>query len=56
MERPDDTHESDHGRREPVSLDAIAATLIGYKPADIDYLRMAEARGLGSYGLNTKLK
>jgi uncharacterized protein (DUF362 family) len=36
----------------PVSLDAIAATLTGYRPTDIDYLHMAEARGLGSYDLN----
>jgi hypothetical protein len=36
----------------PVALDAVAATLIGYRPADIDYLHMAEARGLGSYDLN----
>jgi uncharacterized protein (DUF362 family) len=36
----------------PVSMDAMAATLIGYNPADIDYLRMAVARGLGSYDLN----
>jgi hypothetical protein len=36
----------------PVSLDAIAATMIGYRPGDIDYLRMAEARGLGSTDLN----
>ena len=35
----------------PVALDALAATLIGFKPADIDYLHMAAARGLGSYDL-----
>jgi hypothetical protein len=36
----------------PVAMDAIAATLIGYQPRDIDYLHMAVARGLGSYDLN----
>ncbi len=36
----------------PVAVDAIAATLIGYQPRDIDYLHMAVARGLGSYDLN----
>jgi hypothetical protein len=36
----------------PVAMDAVAATLIGYKPRDIDYLHMAAARGLGSYDLN----
>ncbi len=35
----------------PVSVDAIAATMIGYNPTDIDYLHMANARGLGSFDL-----
>jgi len=35
-----------------VAMDAIAAKLIGYNPADIDYLRMAVARDLGTYDLN----
>jgi hypothetical protein len=35
----------------PVALDALAATLIGFRPGDIDYLHMAAARGLGSYDL-----
>jgi uncharacterized protein (DUF362 family) len=37
---------------DPVALDAIAAKLLGYKAEDIDYLRMAVARGLGTYDLN----
>ena len=37
---------------DPVAMDAIAARLIGYNPADIDYLRMAVARNLGTYDLN----
>ncbi len=37
----------------PVALDALAATLTGYKPSDIDYLHMAAARGLGSYDLKS---
>ena len=35
-----------------VATDAIAATLLGYNPADLDYLHMAVARKLGTYDLN----
>lgn len=37
---------------DPVAVDAIAAKLLGFKAEDIDYLRMAVARGLGTYDLN----
>lgn len=37
---------------DPVAMDAMAATLLGYNPADIDYLHMGAARGLGTYDLN----
>ncbi|HUP03408.1 MAG TPA: DUF362 domain-containing protein [Bryobacteraceae bacterium] len=37
---------------DPVAVDAIAATAIGYNPADIDYLHMAVARGIGTYDLS----
>jgi uncharacterized protein (DUF362 family) len=37
---------------DPVAMDAIAAKLLGYKAADIDYLHMAVARGLGTYELD----
>jgi uncharacterized protein (DUF362 family) len=36
---------------DPVALDSLAAGLIGYQPADIDYLHMASQRGMGSLGI-----
>jgi uncharacterized protein (DUF362 family) len=35
-----------------VSVDAAVATLLGFKPSDIDYLHMGAARGLGSFDMN----
>jgi len=35
-----------------VATDALAATLLGFRPEDIDYLHMGAARGLGTYDLN----
>jgi uncharacterized protein (DUF362 family) len=32
-----------------VSVDAVVATLLGFKPSDIDYLQMGAARGLGTF-------
>jgi hypothetical protein len=37
---------------DPVAVDAVAARFMGFKPGDIDYLRMGAARGLGTYDLN----
>ncbi len=37
---------------DPVALDSAAARLTGFNPADIDYLRMAVARNIGTYDLN----
>jgi uncharacterized protein (DUF362 family) len=36
---------------DPVATDALAATLIGYQAADIEYLHMASARGMGTMDL-----
>jgi uncharacterized protein (DUF362 family) len=35
-----------------VAVDAVTARFMGFKPADIEYLRMGAARGLGTYDLN----
>jgi len=35
-----------------VAVDAVAARFMGFKPEDIEYLLMGEARGLGTYDLN----
>jgi uncharacterized protein (DUF362 family) len=35
-----------------VSVDAAVARMLGFKPEDIDFLRMGAARGLGSLDLN----
>jgi uncharacterized protein (DUF362 family) len=35
-----------------VAMDAVASRLIGFNPADVDYLRMGVARGLGTYDFN----
>jgi uncharacterized protein (DUF362 family) len=37
---------------DPVTVDAVAATFMGFKPADLDFLHMGAARGLGAYNLN----
>ena len=37
---------------DPVAADAVAAKLLGFNGADIDYLRMGAARGLGTYDWN----
>jgi uncharacterized protein (DUF362 family) len=37
---------------DPVAVDAVAATFMGFRPSDIDYLRMGAARGLGTYDMN----
>ena len=34
-----------------VATDAVVARLLGFNPADIDYLHMGAARGLGTYNL-----
>ncbi len=34
-----------------VAMDAAVAVLLGFKPADIDYLHMGAARGLGAYDM-----
>lgn len=36
---------------DPVAVDAAVSVLLGFKPADIDYLHMGAARGLGAYDL-----
>ncbi len=36
---------------ETVAVEAAVATLLGFKPGDIDYIRMGAARGLGTYDL-----
>ncbi len=35
-----------------VATDAVVARLMGFQPADIDYLHMGAARGLGTYDLD----
>jgi uncharacterized protein (DUF362 family) len=35
-----------------VAVDAVTARFMGFKPADIEYLLMGAARGLGTYDLN----
>ena len=35
-----------------VAADALVAGLLGFNPADIDYIRMGAARNLGTYDLN----
>lgn len=35
-----------------VAVDAVAATIMGFKPAEIRHLRMAEQMGHGSYDLD----
>ena len=37
--------------RDPVAIDAYAATLLGYDPGEIEYIPMAEALGVGSASL-----
>lgn len=37
---------------ETVAMDAVAATFLGFKPEDVDYLHMGATRGLGTYDLN----
>jgi len=37
---------------DPVAVDAVVATFMGFKPSDVEYLRMGAARGLGTYDLN----
>lgn len=37
---------------DPVAADALAARLMGFNEADIEYLQMAEQRGMGSLELN----
>lgn len=39
--------------RDPVLIDAYAATLLGYSPYDIDYIRIAEKIGVGSADLQS---
>jgi len=39
--------------RDPVLVDAYAATLIGYRPEDIDYITMADKLGVGTAQLDT---
>ena len=37
---------------DPVAADAVVSRLLGFKPVDVDYLHMAEARGIGTYDFN----
>ena len=37
---------------DPVAIDSVAATLMGYNPFDIPYLRMCHERGLGVADMN----
>lgn len=37
---------------DPVAVDALVAKVLGFQSADIDYLRMGAARGLGTYDLS----
>jgi uncharacterized protein (DUF362 family) len=37
---------------DPVALDAMAATLIGFRPWDIEYLHLAASRGMGTLDLD----
>jgi uncharacterized protein (DUF362 family) len=37
---------------ETVAVEATVATLLGFKPGDIDYVRMGAARGLGTYDVS----
>jgi uncharacterized protein (DUF362 family) len=36
---------------DPVALDALAATMIGYQPGDIDYLHLASLRQMGTMAM-----
>jgi hypothetical protein len=36
---------------DPVATDALAATMIGFLPTDIEYLHMAASRGMGTFDL-----
>jgi uncharacterized protein (DUF362 family) len=38
--------------RDPVAADALAAYLVGFNPADIEHLHMAQARDMGSLDLD----
>ena len=38
--------------KDPVLIDAYAATLLGYSPSDIHYIRLAEAYGVGTAALD----
>lgn len=37
---------------DPVAMDSVVATIMGYTPADMEFLHMAAARGLGTLDLN----
>jgi hypothetical protein len=37
---------------DPVAVDAVVCEVMGYTPADMNYLRFAAARGMGTFDLN----